>query len=670
MSAKIPSNNELILFRKRREPSFAIFNEATGDKACIFSEEGKDISVDIAKIAYCSGIKIEGNLIPAEKKLKLREIRTTLEDKKDSIHLKTLWECAGNVEEAVPFEDLLDLYMGDSSISEMDALVFFWAVDKNDTYFKRAEAGYLARESSEVKELIAKKEAEEKRKEERRQALIWANNLISGSSDEVSEDFDPEPHIDLIKGYVIHLEKFSKSPEAKSFLSHIGIKDIEGAIEFLIKTGSWQEDEDPLIKRFSITNEFPKNVTEQVHEMLAEPFSDEDLEDLTHLDVFSVDDEDTKDIDDAISIEETEQGPVIGIHIANVAMYVQKWSALDDEAARRGETIYLPERTIHMFPDNLIKEKLSLIKGTTRKALSLLVSFDHELNIKSYRFTNSKIKIRNNISYSDASAYFESDPAGKQIREIAMNLRAKREKAGAFIIQLPQLKISVTEDAKIEIRKHYMNTTAHRVIAEFMILMNRMAGKYLKDNQIPAIFRSQPEPISKDAWSHDSNDPLYALHVVKYLRAPRVGLDPGPHQSLGIDVYAQATSPIRRYTDLIIQRQIVSGIQGDEPSYTEDELENLYPKIEIGVRDNKKMVERSREKYWVYKHLKSLEGKEIPGVISSLNDSRATVYLTDYLFEAPVFLGSRFNIEESNSINLVVQEVDPLRKKLILAPKF
>ncbi len=342
---------------------------------------------------------------------------------------------------------------------------------------------------------------------------------------------------------------------------------------------------------------------------------------------------------------------------------------MDEEASRRGETVYLPEQTIHMFPDDFISEKLSLIKGTTRKALSLLVSFDHDLNLKSYRFTNSKIKISDNISYTDASAYFESDPAGKKIKDIAMSLRSKREEAGAFIIQLPQLKITVTEDAKIEIRKHYMNTVAHKVIAEFMILMNRMAGKYLKDNHVPAIYRSQPEPISKDAWSHDEEDPLFALHVVKYLRAPRVGLDPGPHKSLGIDVYAQATSPIRRYADLIIQRQIVSTLQGDDPSYTEDELENLYPKIEMGIRD-KKIVERSREKYWVYKHLESLQGTEIPGVISSLNDSRATVYLTDYLFEAPVFLGSRFNMDESKSINLVVQEVDPLRKKLILAPKF
>ncbi len=669
MTVKIPSKNELILFRKRKEPSFALFNNSTGDKASIFSEEGKDISIDISKIAYCSGITIEGNLTAAEKKLKLREFRNLLESRKDSLDLKTLWECLESVKEEVPYNDLLSLYLGDSTISEEEALIFFWAVDKNDTYFKRGESKYLIREATEVNELIAKKEIEEKRKQERKEALVWAKNLIFGTTHDVAEDFNPQSHIDLIKGYVIHLDKYSKSPDAKSFLSQIGIKDVEGAIEFLIKTGSWHEDEDPLIKRFSISQDFPKKVIQETKEILDEPFSDENLEDLTHLQVFSVDDESTQDIDDAISFEETNDEIIIGIHITNVALYVRKWSALDDEAARRGETVYLPEHNIHMFPKELIQERLSLVKGSERKALSLLVSFDKELNLKNYRFTNSKIKVIDNISYTKASEYFESDPSGNKIYQIAQILRSKRKEAGAFIIQLPQLKITVSDNSQIEIKKNHMNTVAHRVIAEFMILMNRMAGKFLKDNQIPGIFRSQPEPISQDAWSHDPNDPLFALHVVKYLRAPKVGLDPAPHMSLGIDVYAQTTSPIRRYADLIIQRQIVSTLIDGEASYTEDELENLYPKIEIGVRD-KKIVERNREKYWLYKHLKSIEGQEISGVISSINDSRATVYLTDYLFEAPVFLGSRYNIDESRDINVVVQDVDPLRRKLMLAPRF
>lgn len=668
MTIKIPSAHELILFRKRKEPSFAIFNETIGNKANIFSEEGKDISVDIEKIAYNSGIIIEGNFTPAEKKLKLRERRRTLEEAKEKLDIETLWECIGNEESEVTFKDISDLYFGDADKSNDDSLALFWAVDKDDIYFKRGEAGYIARDASEVKELIAKKDAEKKREKERIQALLWAKKVISGNSYDLKEDFNPTNYIDLLRNYVIHLDKYNRAGEAKSFLSEIGIKDVEGAIEFLIKTGSWLEDEDPLMERFSITQVFPKKVVQEVEQILKDPFSDEYLEDLTDLEVFSVDDENTQDIDDAISIEETDVGTTIGIHIANVAQYVPKWSAMDDEAARRGETVYLPEHHIHMFPAELIKERLSLIEGTKRKALSLLVDFDNDYNLKGYRFTNSKILVRENISYEKASEYFDTDPLGNKIKQIAENLRAKRLDAGALIIQLPQLKISIDKDSKINIRKNYMNSVAHKVISEFMILMNRMAGKFLKDNNVPGIYRSQPEPISEDARSHDKNDPLFALHVVKYLRAPRVGLDPAPHLSLGIDVYAQATSPIRRYVDLIIQRQIVSKLENDEPSYNEDELENLYPKIEIGIRD-KKMVERNREKYWVYKHLKTLEGTEISGIINSINDSRASVYLPDYLFEIPVLLGSNFNLEEDRNIKLIVQKVDPLRRKLSITPK-
>jgi exoribonuclease-2 len=668
MTIKIPTAHELILFRKRKEPSLAIFNEILGNKANIFSEEGKDISIDMEKIAYNSGIIIEGNFTPAEKKLKLREVRRTLEAAKETLDLETLWECIGDQESEISFRDISELYFGDSEKLNEDSLSLFWTVDKNDIYFKRGEAGYLAREAQEVKELIAKKDTEKKREEERRQALMWAKSMMSEKTPGDGQNFDPDSYIELLKNYIIHIDKYNRAAEAKSFLSEIGIKDIEGAIEFLIKTGAWHEDDDPLIERFSITREFPKKVVEEVKQILEEPFSDEYLEDLTHLEVFSVDDVNTEDIDDAISMEETDNGTVIGIHIANVAQYVPKWSAMDDEAARRSETVYLPEHHIHMFPPELVKERLSLIEGTERKALSLLVNFDNDLNLKGYRFTNSKILVRENISYLKASEYFEKDPVGEKIKKITDSLRAKRLKAGAFIIQLPQLKINIDENSEITITKNYMNTVAHRVIAEFMILMNTLAGKFLKDNNVPGIFRSQPEPISDDARSHDETDPLFALHVVKYLRAPRVGLDPAPHMSLGIEVYAQATSPIRRYPDLIIQRQIVSMLENNEPAYSEDELENLYPKIEIGIRD-KKMVERNREKYWVYKHLKSIEGSEIEGIISSLSNSRANVYLTDYLFEIPVTLGSALNLEESKTIKLVVRHVDPLRRKLTLAPR-
>ena len=670
MPDNIPSESELVFFRKRKEPALGIFKELRGQKLVIFSEEAKEIEVDLEKVALCTGIKIGEGLTQSEKKLKLRELRRELEDEKPRHDLKTLWECFGGEEEGneIKFKELKTLYYPDDDTGDKESALLFWAIDKDDVYFKRGEDGYVARASREVEDLIRKKDAEEKKKVERRLAVAWGRDLVQGKPRESQEEFDPSNFIELITNYIIHLDNYQRASEAKSFLSEIGIRDPEGAIEFLVGIGKWDEREDPIFKRFSIKEEFPNKVVEETREILEKPIIAEDLEDLRHLEIFSVDDENTEDIDDALSIEELEDGYRLGIHIANVAYWVAKWSELDNEAARRGETVYLPEKRIHMFPPELIDSKFSLKEGEERVSLSLLTNFDKELNFKSCNFTSALIRTRDNMSYEEAVGHFENDRSGQMLRDIALSLKYRRLDAGAFIIQLPQLKIRVGEESVISIEKNYMNTEAHRIVAEMMILMNTMAGKFLKDHSIPGIYRSQPETISEDARTYDPADPLYALSVVKYLRAPRVGLSPEPHKSLGVDTYTQVTSPIRRYTDLMMQRQIVSELASGDYAYSEDELENIYPKIEIGVRD-KRVVERSRERYWLYKHFEEIRGKELEGIVSSVSGTRANVYLPDYLMEFPVTISTKDMLEAGKGIKVQIDSVDPLRRKLTLSEK-
>jgi exoribonuclease II len=670
MPNNIPSESELVLFRKRKEPALGIFKELRGQKLVIFSEEAKEIEVDLEKVVLCTGIKIEQGQTQSEKKLRLRELRRELEEEKQNHDLRTLWECFSSDEEGgeIKFQDLKALYFPDNDTGNKEFTRFFWAVDKDDIYFKRGESGYIARSSEDVQDLLRKKEAEARKNEERRLALIWGRAVVHGKPQDSEEEFDPSDYVELITNYIIYLDNYSRAQEAKSYLSEIGIRDVEGAIEFLVGIGKWDENEDPIFKRFSIKEEFPKKVEGETAEILDKSICEDELEDLRHLRIFSVDDENTEDIDDALSIEETDEGFKVGVHIANVAYWVRKWSDLDNEAARRGETVYLPEKRIHMFPPELIRAKFSLIEGEDRVALSLILNFDKELNLKSFSFKNALVHTEKNISYEQAVEYFENDTLGRKLREIALSLRCKRLDAGAFIIQLPQLKIKVSGDLEITVEKNFMNTEAHRVVAEMMILMNTTAGKYLRDNTLPGIYRSQPEHIPEDARTYDTKDPLYALSVVKYLRAPRVGLDPEPHRSLGLDVYTQVTSPIRRYTDLVMQRQIMSHLTSGEYTYAEDELENLYPRIEIGVRD-KRAVERSRVRFWLYKHFEDIQGKELPGIVSSISGSRASVYLPDYLMEFPVTISTKDLLEAGKGIKVRIDSVDPLRRRLSLSEK-
>jgi len=664
--SRFPSHNEVVLFRKRREPSLGIFVRALGDKYTLFSEEGREVDVDPEKIAFLSGLRIEGEFTASEKKLKLRDLRRDLDEAKDGIDLVTIWGCYEEGGEEIPFAELSGLYFGEKGVSDREKLSLFWAVDKDDIYFTRGEEGYSPRSPEDAAEIIKKKETEEKKKEERENALYWAKGVLLGNTPVEGGLAGVSGYVDLLKGYVTYLDKFGRASEAKSFLSEIGIRDVEGATEFLIRAGAWGEDEDPMLKRFSIRDDFPEGVEIETDRVIGDILPADGFEDLTGLDIFSIDDVSTEDIDDAISVREVPAGTEVGVHISNVAALIPKWSEADAEAGRRGETIYLPEKRIHMFPLRLIKERLSLVEGTERLSLSLLMVFDESNNIISQRFTNAVIKVRKNISYSEGSEFFLNDPVGERLKKIAEALRIKRLEAGALIVQLPQLKIRINGGGCISIEKNFMNSVAHVVVAEMMILMNRMAGRFLRENKVPAIYRSQSEPVPDDVRALDESDPLYPVRVVKFLRAPRVGLSPEPHMSLGIDVYTQVTSPIRRYPDIIMQRQIVSELVYGEAVYSEEELENLYPRIEVGIRD-KRTIERQRERYWLFKHLRSLEGGEIEGVVSSSTDTRVSVYLPDYLFETPVSLGSDRVPEEGARIKLRVRKVDPLRKILSLS---
>ncbi|MGH7890147.1 MAG: RNB domain-containing ribonuclease, partial [Thermodesulfobacteriota bacterium] len=352
--------------------------------------------------------------------LRLRELRKGLEEKRDAVDLKTLWECVFDAEREITLEELAELYFGDAQLKNEELLLFFWAVDKDDLYFQREDNGYRPRTPDEVEETFKRKESEKKKQVEHMTAVKWARDIIEGN-ETTEQEFNPTSYLELIKGYVIHIDRFERAGEAKSFMSQAGIRDLEGAIEFLIKAGNWKEDEDPIFKRLGVDQRFPKKAYEEVEKIIEGSDALDVVEDLTRLEVYSVDDETTEDIDDAISIEEVPGGIVVGVHITNVASVVPKWSYIDEEAARRGETIYLPEGHIHMVPPELIRDKLSLFEGSDKLAISLLAQFDQNLNLKSHRFTKSMIRVRKNLCYTEAEGFFRNIPNGSKLIEIALN---------------------------------------------------------------------------------------------------------------------------------------------------------------------------------------------------------------------------------------------------------
>ena len=136
---------EIVVFRKRKEPSLGMVLRGQDGKVVVFSEEGKEMEVNPERVVLSTGITLGEGLTQSERKLELRKLRRELEERKNSIDLKTLWECVCEFETELPLKDLMDLYFSGDEIEDRDLLLFFWAIDKDDIYFKRGEGGYIPR---------------------------------------------------------------------------------------------------------------------------------------------------------------------------------------------------------------------------------------------------------------------------------------------------------------------------------------------------------------------------------------------------------------------------------------------------------------------------------------------------------------------------------------------
>jgi len=660
-----PKLNEILFYKKRNFISLGVVNEISGDKFKVITEEGKQLIIESDQVVYCSKIDSEKIGNHSDIKLELRSLRKELDLQRESIDLKTAWECLYDPQAKSGFKlhDILDLYFNDGS-KYKKILLFVWALVRDETYFKKQDGLIYLNSLEEIQIVIKRKEEVEKKASEKNAAIKWIKNLIDGSSEADNDDVNKYPkYIELIKGFAIFIDKYEKLKEAKSLLNEVGLKDEIAALEFLINIGLWDKNEDPVFKRFGIKKTYPQKVLTESNEFIRKDISYDRLLDITILELFSIDDENTKDIDDALSVELLDNKTRIGVHISNVGSVIESSSYLDKEALKRGETIYLPEGNITMFPSEVVDKLLTLSEKNIRKAVSLFVTFDTDFNISNYEFIQTKINVKRNISYEEANESFLKSQQGKRLLEIAKVLREKRIKNGAVILQLPTMKIVVDEGNVNSISKYSMTTDSHNIIAEFMILLNNLAGRYFAENKIPAIFRSQIENTSEDINSLDRDNDLFPTQVIKFLRPTKITTIAEPHKFLGIDAYVQISSPIRRYLDLVLQRQLISCLDGTGPIYSNAALEKYYSQTEMAVKE-KRLIEKSRERYWVLKYLLDNNINELDGIISTVRDRRINVYIPEYLLDLPLTPSSDSQLEVGNKAKILINKIDLNRRKI------
>jgi len=414
-----------------------------------------------------------------------------------------------------------------------------------------------------------------------------------------------------------------------------GLEAGETAFTLMVRLGEWDSDENLLLHEHGLAEPFSPAALAEAAAAAITPELMVGRTDLRHLHLVSIDDADTRDIDDALSLEPLPDGYRVGIHIADVAAFIPPGTALDEAAKRRSTSIYLPDRKIDMLPARLARDLCSLVAGEDRLAISVLVTFNHTDQVIAHEIVESVIRVRERLSYADVDAMLPERADLRQLQDLSDRLQARRLAAGAVVFSVPELRIHVDVDKTIHLKRIDQVGPSQRLVSELMVLANQLIAEHLQERRIPAIYRSQAAPDEPLALV-DGNDPVALARQRRQMKRSEMTLEPKPHFGLGLTVYTQATSPIRRFSDLLMHRQLKQSLRGGPPAYTADELKPLIAMTEQGV-SLVNQVQRFSHRYWLLKYLQSQPAQPYRAVVLDVGEDRAQIQLADYLLEAPVY---------------------------------
>jgi ribonuclease R len=346
-----------------------------------------------------------------------------------------------------------------------------------------------------------------------------------------------------------------------------------------------------IIRKHDLPVAFPDPVLNEAEQIPLE-ISDKELrgrEDLRSASVFTIDPDDARDFDDAIHVVENDGGWTVGIHIADVSHYVKPGSALDREAFRRGNSVYLPDRVLPMLPERLSNGVCSLRPNEDHLTKSVFVEFDRAGRIKGFRFAATVIRSVARFTYRQAFAILQgkpSDPLENHIHRawhLAAIIRKRRFEQGALELDVPEVRVKLDSEGRTIGLVREENDISHQLIEEFMLLANELIAKETRVRLIPSVYRVHEDPDPQRIAEYREQILSYGIAVgdlsqrremQRFLKtivgrpeesALKIGLlrslrkavyapDSIGHYGLAKADYTHFTSPIRRYADLLVHR--------------------------------------------------------------------------------------------------------------------
>jgi len=591
----------LVEFRLHGDRRLAVADRPDGKKNwVVVDENSQPHSIPPKQISY----EIVGETYkPSDIPRFLKEVEVYL----DPSSLEVAWELLVDEGETADPASLAMLLFSEQTSAQCYAAYCLLSTDK--LYFKQKGDRYEPRSTAQVAEIKHQQEVESLRHQESQGYWERVKQQLAGEKVEWQQS--DRSRLDALERFAtLGEEATHRTPAIETLASLERPETPEAAFQLLVELGLWSNHENLFLRRSQIPVQFSAKVSEVAQRCLENPPADShtDRLDLTHLKVYTIDDESTTEIDDGLSLEFLENGQQrIWIHIADPTRLLSPGDELDLEARKRTTTVYLPTGTIPMFPAALATGPMSLIQGKECSALSFSVTLDETGAACDYSICTSTVKPTYRLTYDDVDEMLElgiqAEPEIGAIASAAKLRQKWRQTQGAIGIFMPESSIKVHGD---EISIHVIDESPARdLVAEMMILAGELAARYgqLHSLPIPYRYQAQPELPPDEELLAVPAGPARACAVRRCMPRSEMGLIPGRHAGLGLEAYTQVTSPIRRYTDLLTHFQIKAHLRGEPLPFSAEQIQEIVMSLGTAVKEAS-TVERQTNRYWGLEYLR------------------------------------------------------------------
>ncbi len=609
----------------------------------------------------------------------------------DDIDVKALWELLGDVKRNFTADELCELAF--SGITPNAKLGLVRALRTDGLYFKSKHHEFEPRSSQNVAEMRVRLEKEKERfasrdafiaelarildlpaylRREPAEVLLRhesSRQAMTTLQEYASSDDLLDPHQDAVDLLDALEQRIERAIPGEGTLK---------AFDLMVELRLWDVHENLPFRRFEPPILFSPEVhAEAIAIAQSKWVAGDDREDFTGWWTLTIDDAESRDIDDGFSVRPSMSGGwELAIHIADPSARLEIGSALDRAARMRGTSIYSPECVVPMLPPILSEGAFSLVQGEVRPAITTHVVVDEALQILSWRIVPSTVRVDRCLSYDEADRLLEND-SREHVAEILGTLMWLAEErlidrvaAGAVQIEMPEprLKISFDEGEPTG-RLAILGASGSRtMVAELMVWSNELAARFLYQNDIPGVYRVQEAPDQLLSDPEITNIPFGVARefaVLRRMKRAEVSSHPGLHFGLGLMFYAQASSPIRRYTDLVIQRQIKAQLNGTPLPYDTEDLYQIVADVERATYEAHQ-IEREAQEYWMTWLLSNIEpGRKLTAIVLDIaQDGRTTVFLKDYGYRVLVRLRKHHPL--GAQLELEVERAEARRGLLML----